>query len=169
MFRTDCMSSTHRTGYPQIMYAMGGLPMDKKQLYSLLICERDQALQDSSRAMSNGDKIRSTRDLIKQTYYPDRPRIVPTMTSAEVAALPVWEVKTDHLSSEDFIKNGIMTKLGMAKWTSCYAVLKMVLSSNQEWWLLLKLIYGIDSGTIQADSVTKSTPLYKCRNLTKLD
>ena len=169
MFHTDSISSTHRTGYPQIMYAMGGLAIEKKQLYSLLLCERDQNLQDSSRSMSNGDKIRSTRDLIRLAYYPDRPRILPTMTREEVDALPAWGVKTENLSGDNSIKNGIMTKMGMGKWTSCYAVLKMVLSSNLEWWLLLKLMDGIDNGTIQADAVTESTPLYKCRNLTKLD
>ena len=53
------------------MYALGGISKELQQLYALLICERDQALQDSSRAMSNADKMRTVRDLI---------RLAPTST-----------------------------------------------------------------------------------------
>ena len=126
------------------MYALGGVQKEQQQLYALLICERDQALQDSSRAMSNADKLRTVRDLIRLHFYPKRPRITADMTREEVDAIEEWEIGTERVAKFEELKAGIMNKFGLSKWTSCYAPLKIVLAQNDEWWLLMQVMHGID-------------------------
>jgi hypothetical protein len=134
-------------------YAMGGITLAKKKHYTSLLVQRDQRVQDASRQMSPGQKVVSIREMIITSICPDYPVITRTTKKKVAADAAPLEISTAQIALHDGLKEAIMDKLGMAKWTSCYATLKVCLVDADEWRLICLLIHGVATGQVQGDAV----------------